>query len=285
MIKRILVALDPDADTPVATRYAVELAERVQAEVNGLAVVDTKHIVAETGIGGSIGAMHYAEKIRRQMNDKARDIARELTQTFVDTLDRTDLTHHEHVTDGVPAELIEDELKYHDLLFIGRHPHFFYNRPDRATDTLAKVVKRGAAPTVVVGPDYRRIERVLIACDGSAPAIQTMQRFAQLQPFGTDLELDLVHIREDTGEAARDKADLLLHRARVYLEAHGFTTLHETSMEGDDTASRLLKHAAHTNADLIVAGAHSVSAVRRVAFGSTTHALLDDSTVPLFLYH
>lgn len=285
MIKRILVALDPDADTRIATHYAMDLARRTGAEITGLAVVDTKHIVAETGIGGSIGALHYAEKIRRQMTEKARDIAQDLIDTFVGTLDEAGLPHQELVMDGTPADLIVDALNFHDILFVGRDPHFFYNRPDRPTDTLARVVKRGVAPAVVVGPAFRPIRRVLLACDGSAPSIQTMQRFAQLQPFGTDLTVDLVHIREDTGEAARHRADLLLHRTRTYLEAHGFQTLNETSMEGDHTAERLLRHAEHHEADLIVAGAHSVSAVRRIAFGSTTHALLDQSTIPLFLYH
>ena len=39
MLKRILVALDPDQDTPVATRYARELALRHGAHVSGLAVL------------------------------------------------------------------------------------------------------------------------------------------------------------------------------------------------------------------------------------------------------
>ena len=40
MIKKILVALDADSDTPVATRYAADIARRYAAEVTGLAVVD-----------------------------------------------------------------------------------------------------------------------------------------------------------------------------------------------------------------------------------------------------
>ena len=44
MIKRILVALDPDEDTPLATRYAIELAKRTEASITGLAPVDTTRI-------------------------------------------------------------------------------------------------------------------------------------------------------------------------------------------------------------------------------------------------
>ena len=57
MIKKILVALDPDMDTPVATRYAADIAQRHDAEVTGLAVVDMGSIEASSR-GGGIGSMY-----------------------------------------------------------------------------------------------------------------------------------------------------------------------------------------------------------------------------------
>jgi nucleotide-binding universal stress UspA family protein len=247
--------------------------------------VDTRHIQQETGIGGSIGAMHYAERVRRRMQDTARTMARSLTDAFVAAVQDAHLPHEKYITDGVPFERIVEELMFHDLLVIGRDPHFFYNRPDRRTDTLAKVVKQGTAPAVIVGDAFQPIRRALIACDGSGPSVRTLQRFVQLQPFGSDLVLDLVFIRSDDREENRQFADYLLTRTRAYVAAHGFADPHCQHLNGGSTAERLLQLAEETQADLIVAGAHSVSAVRRVAFGSTTHALLRDSTVPLFLHH
>lgn len=52
MIKRILVALDPDNDTPVATRYAIRLAKRFDASVTGLAIVDKSNIDSAIVLGG-----------------------------------------------------------------------------------------------------------------------------------------------------------------------------------------------------------------------------------------
>ncbi len=46
MIRRILVALDLDSDTTVATRYALEIARRFGARVTGVAVVDMGSIEA-----------------------------------------------------------------------------------------------------------------------------------------------------------------------------------------------------------------------------------------------
>ena len=40
-----------------------------------------------------------------------------------------------------------------------------------------------------------------------------------------------------------------------------------------------------TDADLVVAGAYSASGLKKLFFGSTAKGLLEDSPIPLFLYH
>lgn len=285
MIKRILVALDPDTDTPIATRYAAELAARFGGEVSGLAVIDTRRIAAEAGPGGAVGAGYYLELSRKRMTDEARDTARRLVTTFDAALREAGVRHAERVEEGGPVEEVIEATKYHDLLVIGRTPHFFYTRPEEKTNTLAQVVKKGITPTLVVGEAYRPVERVLIAYDGSAASARSMQRFAQLQPFGSDVALELVHVRLAGGSAERMRSALLLRLARSFLLAHGFERVSETSRNGGTPVEVLSEHARDVGADLVVAGAHSVSAMRRLAFGSTTHALLKDGTLPFFLFH
>ena len=285
MIKRILVALDPDQDTPVATRYAAEIAQRYDAALSGLAVVDTGHIAREVGPGGAIGATHYLEQSRKRIVDEAREAGQALVAAFEAALDEAGVRHGERVEEGAPDQRIIEDMKYADLLVIGRTPRFFYHRPERETDILAKIVKRGVAPALVVGEEYRAIERVLIAYDGSDPAARTLQRFVQLRPFGRELAVELVHVHPSETKGAAQRSELLLRLAGSFLQAHGFERVTETSMAGGGPAERLLEQADRVGADLIVAGAHSVSAVRRMAFGSTTHTLLETCTLPLFLFN
>ena len=285
MIKNILVALDPDQDTPVATRYAAEIAERSSAKVIGLAVIDTHRIAAELGPGGAVGATHYIETSRKRMLDEAREKARALVKNFDETLHVAVVAHEEQVQEGAVVEQLLEELKYSDLLIIGRTPHFFYNRPDRATNTLARVVKHSIVPSLVVGEEFAAVDHVLIAYDGSAASARTMHGFAQLQPFGKDLTVEVVHVRTGESSRQREATDLLLQRASRYLEEHGFERIRRSGLEGVNQAAALIEHAGRVEASLIVAGAHSVSAIRRAAFGSTTHELLTTCTVPLFIFH
>lgn len=285
MIKRILVALDPDEDTPVATRYSATLAQRFEAEVSGLAIVDTRPLAVEVDAGGSLGGLYFAEQTRNHTPDTTPATARDLTQAFRVSLERQQIRHRTQVEEGVPYQQIIDAMKYHDLLVIGKASHFYYRRPEWKTDTLAQVVKRVGAPTLVVGSEYRSVERVLLAYDGSDAAARTIQRFAQLQPFGTAPDLELVHVCEADTARARLASERHLRLMRSFLQAHGFMLITATRLDGKTPKTRLLDYATETHADLIVAGAHAVSAMRRAAFGSTTYTLLKGCTVPLFLFH
>jgi nucleotide-binding universal stress UspA family protein len=46
---------------------------------------------------------------------------------------------------------------------------------------------------------------------------------------------------------------------------------------------QILQRSDETKADLIVLGAHSISAIKRLTFGSTTHELITKTNTPLFL--
>ncbi len=279
MIRRILVALDPDSDTPIATRYAAEIARRYEARVVGLAVIDTGMIEA-AGRGGGVGSMYYAEKLKENLTEETRQKANELIQTFEASMEGWKVPFTDVVEEGVPFRRIVEDMKYHDLLVVGREPHFFYGRPEEKTKTLAKVVYETSAPTLVVGETYGSIERVLIAYDGSAPSARTVQSFAHLTPFGTDAQIEIVNVHD----GHEDESRLILQLMASYLETHGFN-VRRTSIRGDDTAALISQHAEQSAADLVVAGAHAVSKLKQLAFGSTTSRLLVDCPRPLFLHH
>lgn len=279
MIRRILVALDPDLDTPVATRYAADIARRYEAEVVGLAVVDTGKIEAESR-GGGIGSMYYGEKLRENLTEETRKKANELIAAFSDAMKDSGVEHVNAVEEGVPFRRIVEDMKYHDLLVAGREPHFFYGHPEKKTQTLAKVVKQTTAPSLIVGKTQSEVKRVLIAYDASASSARTMQYFAHLKPFGADIEVEALNVHD--GEESDSR--LMLKLLESYLEKHGFTT-RTTSVRGDGTAEQISDYADQSGADLVVAGAHSVSMWKKLAFGSTTQRLLTKCPKPLFLHH
>lgn len=282
MIKRILVALDPDEDTPVATQFAIRLAKRFDASLTGLAVVDISNIHNAIGIGG-YGTEIYGRQIWTEMADETRRVADKLLSAFKHTVEKEGVRHRDVKKQGASYDLIVEETKYHDLLVLGRDSRFFYNQPDRDTDTLAKVVKNGVSPTLVVTDEYRSVENVIITFDGSAPAARSLKAFVHLLPYGKDLEIDLVYVAEGESSEQMDKAMTILKQAEDYLKEHNFRYISKQVLEKGEPGERIMELQKKKNPDLTILGAHSVSAVQRAAFGSTTHHLITKSEVPLFM--
>lgn len=281
MIKRILVALDPDDDTPLATQHAIALAKKYDSILTGLAVVDTSNIYP-TGITGEIDMTHHARNLWEELSEESRRVAETLLDSFKEAVDKEGVRYTAIKKEGASYDRIIEGMKYHDLLIAGRDSHFFYNEPKRETKTLAKVVKHGVSPALVVTNKYKEFKNVMIAFDGSNASARSLKNFVQLMATGSNtFQIELVHVN---GESASEEAsEHVLDYAEEYLAAHSFTKIKKTHLEGKTPSEEISKYQQEANADLIILGAHAVSAIRRLTFGSTTHDLITKTDTPLFL--
>ncbi len=277
MIKKILVALDPDSDSITAIKHAVDIALRFQASVTGLAVVDMGSIEASSR-GGGIGTMYFADKLRARLTTEARETAQTLIAAFDAIVTDAGIEFTELVQEGVPFRRIVEDMKYHDLLLVGKEPHFFYSHPKEATQTLARVVKKTIGPTVIVGKKHVRVKKALVAYDGSSAAAQSLRSFVTSKPFGEDLEVRMIQIYDDN----QKEAELELSLAADYMRAHGVNPS-VLALSGEDPEAVIMQQIEQFGADLVVAGAHSKSRIRAVAFGSTTAYLVENCPVALYL--
>jgi nucleotide-binding universal stress UspA family protein len=282
MIKRIVVALDPDHDTPIATRYAIRLAKRFDASLTGLAVVDTSNIQPVMTVG-AYGTEVYGHQIWEEMAEESKEIAERLLDSFSVAVQKADVKHREVTRHGASLEMIVEEMKYHDLLVVGRDSHFFYNEPKKDTKTLAGVVKNGVSPTLIVTDAYHDVEKLMVAFDGSSPAARSLQAFVHLLPYGSDLDIELVNVAASNASEDVGEASIILKQAESYLKEHRFSYVTKVVLDPGDVGERLLERQMSKKPDLVVMGAHSVSALRRATFGSTTHFMITKSDGPLFL--
>jgi len=285
MIKRILIALDPDLDTKIATMYGITLAKKNSASVTGLALVDNEQFAVTSYEGGGMGSLYYPGNIQEHFAETERKEANKLLASFKKSVTTAKVDHTEVMEEGVSYQRIIEDMKYHDLLVIGRDSHFFYNRPKHDTDTMAKVVKKSSMPTLVVTKSYQKVEKVLIAYDESMASARTLQWFVHLQPFGTDLEVELVNVNNDNTKLSLQESNLILRLAEDYLKSHGFNQVNRIVLDNGSPGELLHEHQKWMGADLFVLGAHSMSALKRLTFGSTTYYLVTKSDVPLFMCH
>ena len=278
MIQNILVALDPDEDTPIAIDYACALAHKREAALTGIAVVDTRRIEKQSA-GGGIGSMYYAEKLKEKWTEQTRAMARKLIAEFQHASKEAHINPSYLMREGRPADCIVDEMRFHDVLVIGNVPHFFYVHPNEQTTTLNQIVKNGVGPVLIVPDKKIDVKSILVAFDGSYASSRAMQRFCQTQPLGIEIPVEVLNIHAD-GE--QDHSDVLLAKAKEYISSWGFD-VNTTSLGGTKHYELIMQHADAVEAGMIVAGAHSVSRMSQLAFGSTTASLVENGNKILFL--
>jgi len=279
MIRRILVALDPDTDSLVATQFAVRIAREKGSRITGLAVVDTQ-MIESSSRGGGIGSMYYAEKLKENMTQETRERARVLIQDFEKYVEGSGVEHVEAVEEGVPFQRIVEDMKYHDLLVMGCDPHFFYSHPKQRTNTLAGVFHNTIGPSLIVGKGYREVKKVLYATNGENSSSRAIKRFIHTAPFGRDVELEVIAVHK------KDDVDVELHleMTKSYLEDHGYP-VRVVSMLDTDPATCILDYAESSGTDLIVAGARTSKGVLGYKLSETTDRLSDNQRIAVFIDH
>lgn len=285
MTKRILVLLDPEAGSQTLSEFAIDIAKRNDASLSGLCVVNTSEINREVS-GGGIGAMYYAEKLRRDLTDEARSEAQKSLSEFVAEIEAAGIPHEDdNIGEGPIVGTLIRELRTHDLLISSSVSHTKDSDSKRRSDAFARVLREGVAAVLLVGRESRPIKKATVAVGERSTSARVVQRFVHLSPFGTDISVDLVNIRGDS-DVDKLESEVLLSGVKGYFNAHGYSNVVTSSVPmGDSIASRILGHVDSSESDLLVSGAYSRTGWKKLLLGTATTEILEGVKVSLFMAH
>lgn len=164
-----------------------------------------------------------------------------------------------------------------------------------------RVAHRGAAPLILVKPDDelpgdlgRRL-RVLLAMDGSEPALHAAERLVTWRVWLGELEVHLVHVQEPltwletvlpphddvmrqwsaaAGEAATHAARELFTRAGI---------VHHLHLAVGDAPQEITRLAGHTKADVVALGTRGMGMAHHAFIGSVALKTAALSPVPVMM--
>jgi len=277
MIRSILVPVDASPFSETAIRYAARIAEKANAELVGLHVVDAKILNGPllrdvTFMSDAFQGYEYAEEVRRALEEKGRRIL----ARFEELAAETGRPHRAFLATGVVPEAIAEAAMSCDLVVMGKRGE---NR-DFETPFLGSVAEnavRLCARAVIVVPEADRpIGRILVAYDGSKNANRAIAMLTDLAGLGK-FEIVVVTVAgADDPVAAKmeEGADFLRKRG---LEARGM-------LREGEPVEEIARAVEETAADILVMGAYGQSAFRRFLLGSTTTQVTRRVGVPVLLY-
>jgi len=279
-IRRILLPVDPSVFAEAAADTACLIAKAHRAQITAVAVLDSDEIRAS--LIPAIGPYYpmMVEEVQKKIHH-ADHTLRECLARCAATCDAAGVEHREAEYDGIPAEKLLSSAIFYDLIVTGLETSFHFETRGTRSESLEHLLDRTATPVLAVpATGLAKIERVLVAFDGSAPSARALHDFMSL---ATAFQPEIVLVSAGFPD---EQSDFLLGNAELLLRAHGFTrvTRHAGEAEVEEVFDHLLSPEGG-GADLVVLGIHSGNFLKKLFFGSFAKKLIEKGDSPLFLSH
>ena len=278
MVQNILIATDGSEYGKTAIAYGIALAGKLDSKLTGLHVVDIGLLRGPvfTDISGSVGIPPYQDflpAIESGLEAKAEEILRD----FRAQCEAAGI-HPEtiRVTGVIDESIIAEGRRCCDwVLLAQRGEHFHLGDGAILGSTAQSVVRRSGRPVLVTPAQFREIESMAVAYDGSAPAHKALKLAAELSAK-TAWPLSVIIVTADQVLARR-----ISERAEEFLAPF---EIDSTSLILPGKEDReLITFIREGAVELMVMGAYGHNRFRELLVGSTTSSVIRKSTIPVLL--
>lgn len=279
MIRSILVALDDTPGAQAGRDLAIALARRTGAALTAATILDRPHIEDDHEAmprGGSAFKERRDARLLQRAIEESHAALRACTEAAAG-FPFAPLTLEDAPEPALLAAGVE-----HDLVIIGRDSTLGREIDDHGlAPVIPALLKDGARPLLVVPPGWSDAGTggsIVVAYDGSMPAMRTLQLFALL---GLQEGSPVCVLSVGDDEAA---AQAVAARGAAYLRRHGIEAT-TRGLSGMRPVDALNAEVAALSARLLVAGAYGTTGLKSLFFGTTTQPLLRSANCPVFIHH
>ena len=269
--KKLLVAVDGSPFSDSAARLALFVAGKLDAEVEGVHVVDTALMDATfiADLSGSVGFQPFLN-LTGEMHQALRGIGEAVAADFRSKLEAAGVRGTARITEGIVVSELLRASHGADAIFLGtmgvgskKGKHLGGH-----ADTL---LRKLAIPALVCPAGGDRFSRALAAFDGSERSVRALSALRDLaERAGSPIEVLTVEVNPAEIEKRRLAAFALAGSDRVAV-----TFESSAGQPDEEILKRLPAH------DLVALGSHGHGRVVEMVLGSTTERVLRRSPVPV----
>ncbi len=276
MIKNILVATDGSAYSATAGRYAIDLSKRLKARLLALHVLDSRALEGPlmADVSNWVGAQPYGGQ-RVSFHKMMEERGRTILEAFEQESREKGVVPETVMSIGHPVSAILREEGRSELLVVGRRGEHAEWSGDMLGSSVERLVRRSLTPCMVTPADFRPINRILVAFDGSGHAGRALQIAASLAKE-LPAELTALTVGKDNEESRA-----ICEEAGKRLTAYGMDV--PPVLLPGEPGNVILAEAAEREVDLIVTGTHGHGRLRERILGGISHHLLTNTDHALLM--
>jgi len=279
--KDIYVHVDATAHSDSRVALAAELAQRHDAHLTGIYVIEPDATDPLLSTGASYG---NAPTVEASAAIKSRALAVHADKHFRECLAQSGISGRMVQLSGLPEDIVPLRARYADLLIAGQ------SNPDDPLDFGSRVASRAVVtsgrPALVVpyaGHFDSIATNIVVAWNDSRESARTLNDAMPLLATADKVTVLSVNPPEDrlVDRHMGGATDIALHLSRHGVNAEAARIDVREVAVGDT----LLNRAFDLGADLLVSGAYGHSQLRELILGGVTRDLFDHMTVPVFMSH
>jgi len=286
-MKRILLCTDGSTFSQSSYHYATWLAPRLDAHVNVLHITDirSQKVVSTGNLSGSIGIDASRELLDKLVNlehekakinhQRAKLILEEAKHFFeAEGIQNVNLIHET----GFLVDSFHEFEAQADLIILGKRGEAAEFASGHLGANLERIVRASHKPCLITSRQFKPIERVLLAYDGS-PSCQRMLRFLTKSAVFRGLGLYIITVAKNADDQT---AIARIGEAKHQAQTAGFEPV--CCLIGGNPETVIAHYARENNISLLAMGAYGHSRIRHLVIGSTTAQLLRSSHIPILLF-
>lgn len=206
-ITEVVIALARGPHIDEAIRQAIVLAKRHDAELYGVAIIDSPSLSKVGSV--PIGAGGHAKELREWRISQARTNVQGIIELFESHAKAAGLKWSVRVEEGKPHAVLHSYQSAQSLLAVARGGWFDQGVLDHSVDVPRYLVSAGIYPLLILGTTLHEVSRLRFVHDGSARSLSTWRWLIESNPWP-----EATLIIEATPDVKLANVEQALHEAR-----------------------------------------------------------------------
>lgn len=286
-MKNILLCTDGSSFAENVYKYGAWFANQFNARIRVLSVTDIRsQQVASTGnLSGSIG-LGASEQLLNELvnleheraklnNQRARLILDNAAEILINEgIEKINLIHKT----GFLVDCLHEFEDNSDLIILGKRGEAADFAVLHLGANVDRIVRSSHKPCLVTPGNFKSIERILIAYDGSKTGKKIL-KFLVDSPNFKNLEIHLLTVAKNSSDKT---ATARLNEAEQILQKADYQPI--CILKIGESEKEIANYINQLDISILLMGAYGHSRIRHLVIGSTTLQLLRSSNIPLLLF-
>ena len=278
MIKNIMFGSDGSPYGAVAGEYAFDLADRLDARLEAVHVVDSRRL-EPTPMPHAAGCLAWMPPgISDQLHTVLTERGKAILADIAAEGERRGLPVKTTLEFGVPSVVFEQIQARTELVVLGRRGEHAASGGDYSGSTMDRFIRRASCCCLVTPGKFAPVAKILVAVDGSVCASRALHEAAEL---ANALRAPLVILSVADRESELPDAATTAENAHSLVRAHDCAAAAMTAAGAP--ALRILETAASAECNLLVLGMHGHGWIYDRLIGSVAAHVVSHADLPVLL--